>query len=449
MPTPLGVAFVILAGAFAARGRFRWALSLGAAVPVGVVATISGNSIPVFYFLAIWALAAVVLGKQEPSGGRSERGGVLFLVFVGWSLLITGISPFIFSGIPVLAPRGGIDSQLVAPSALTYTPSNLAQVVYVCLGVGVVFYLGRSRKPAGMLLAAALGGFTILSFARLVALRTGLPFPRGFFDNSVGVSYVEGTSEGLMRFRGIFAEPSELAISSLVAAVFFLCSTSRLTGAKRWLAVGVGLMAIVNMVESTATTALAAAVIFGCIFGVYHIYTFVFRGERRPLNVVASAHIVLLVLLLSAPFIVSVISETLLAKSVTASFAARSGADLLSLAVLTDTWGLGAGLGSNRPSSLIPMLVSNVGIVGLVLFGLACLSVFRATWANTDTRAVSWSFLALMVGKCIASPNLSDPLIWLFLGALSSAAWSISAAAPPETPLITQDRKLNRRVFLT
>ncbi|MCQ1957270.1 hypothetical protein NNX39_12245 [Arthrobacter sp. zg-Y826] len=434
MPTLLGISFMVVALFLTMQGRYSWVLSLGAAVPIGVVLSVGNNGVPVFYFFAIWVIIALLFSKRGSGEPRKLPGKAFLLAFAAWSVFVTAFSPGMFAGIPVLAPFGGIDSQLANPSALTYTASNIAQVAYMILGVGVLFYLGRARGLSRMFPAGALAGLTLLSSARLASIRFGTPFPNHFFDNSTGVSYVEGAADGTRRFRGIFAEPSELAMASLVAAVFFLASAPNLTGKAKFAALCLAGLATINMIESTATSALASVVVFTAIFSGYHCVRFIFLGGKVKYRTFVLVPLALPVVAIFTPSAIASVIDTVTGKTETASYSARTGSDVFSAGVFMDTWGLGAGLGSNRPASFLPMLLSTVGIVGAVLFITACVVLLRRSWAIHEARPAVWALVALMSAKCIASPNLSDPLIWLLLGVLANFVWSQTPV--PQQPKI-------------
>ncbi|WP_206541953.1 hypothetical protein, partial [Leucobacter celer] len=52
------------------------------------------------------------------------------------------------------------------------------------------------------------------------------------------------------------------------------------------------------------------------------------------------------------------------------SLNSRSSSDTFSLDLAAHTWGLGVGLGANRPSSFATMLVSCVGLIGAIAFAI-------------------------------------------------------------------------------
>ena len=110
------------------------------------------------------------------------------------------------------------------------------------------------------------------------------------------------------------------------------------------------------------------------------------------------------------------------------SFEVRSRQDTDSLGLLRSTYGLGAGWGSVRASSLIPTLVGNVGIPGMLLLSwLAVCVTLRVGRARrqqlTPQRrfvldASSGSLLGTLLAAIIAVPDLEPLSFYVLLAAL-------------------------------
>ena len=117
------------------------------------------------------------------------------------------------------------------------------------------------------------------------------------------------------------------------------------------------------------------------------------------------------------------------AKSGSDSYSQRSGVDAFSLQVVLRSLGVGVGLGSNRPSSFALMLLSNVGVVGSVLFVAAVVVVVRHALRCGGAGPTIWVLAAILTAKLVSGPDLADPsgLLYLSLGALAGVA----RAAPP------------------
>lgn len=433
MVTPLGVALLVVAAIVAGRRRgYVRLMAVSGGMPIGVSVVAAGQSLPVFYTLAVFAFLGVITAqllrrevRNRPAVQHVRPGALALVLFTGWSIAVTIVGPTLFSGISVLIARKGIDEQFLDPGTLGYTVSNLAQVFYLLVGVGTVFFVSKSPGATPALLGFTLGTLTILSFWRLLSIQYGLPFPAGFFDNSTAVRIIETTSTGAHRFRGIFSEPSSLASTSLTAIVYFAMRLKWLEGWQRSLAIAVLVMAVINAVESTAGTFVAAGLVLLGVLVAFGFWSFVVRGARVNPFVVVGVLLALAIGLFAIPALVDVISGVINEKVGSSSYESRTGVDKFSYLLALQTWGIGVGLGSNRPASFTAMLVSCVGVPGTLFFVVAIFTLIRRSYALPQYRATAWALVSILISKSISGPNLSDPsaLLWITSGILARASW--------------------------
>jgi hypothetical protein len=438
--TPLGLLIlVLLVLAVWKRSLFLLLLAASGGLPLGVALVFAGQSLPAFY--AVGAVAGVMLLATTLVSRRTGRalvrqsrpGANALLLFVAWTIFVTAVAPFVFRGVSVLVARGGIDEQFLDPGTLDYTVSNVAQIVYLIIGVAIVFFVSGSRTSVVGLVSLMLGVITVLSFWRLLSLYAGVPFPVGFFDNATSFRIIESAPGGAARFRGIFAEPSSLGAACITAIVFF---TLRLPWLSRVRRVGAGaiiLMAIVNAAMSTAGTFVAAGLVMLAIVALYGVRRFVLGSARVPVGAVVAGLVVLMFGAFFIPTVVELVNSIINEKVSSSSYGSRTGVDIFSYRLTLQTWGFGVGLGSNRPSSFLAMLLSCVGIPGTVLFSVALFRISRAAWDKPEYRPVVWALVSVLVCKIISGPNLSDPAATLYitLGVLAHGAWK-SPTSPVE-----------------
>ena len=98
-------------------------------------------------------------------------------------------------------------------------------------------------------------------------------------------------------------------------------------------------------------------------------------------------------------------------KSGSGSFINRTAADLYALQLLAMTHWIGVGLGSNRASSLVTSLLSNVGIAGVLCFTIFLWRLFRSL--ATEYAWLARSAFALLVNMFIGVPDVTMPLLWI------------------------------------
>ncbi len=108
----------------------------------------------------------------------------------------------------------------------------------------------------------------------------------------------------------------------------------------------------------------------------------------------------------------------LLDKQESVSFSSRTTADIHALKLFLESYGLGVGLGSNRPSSLIPYLLSQCGIIGTFMFFYFIFSILKFTYNSLKgTQYFGYFFLlpAVLIAQLTAYPDITNPTLWQFI----------------------------------
>lgn len=424
---------VMLYGVLNPAGYGR-ALALGGATAAGAAAALGGVALPTFYAVAIGAALALISASLGSRSGASSPvlpqplppGVPLLLTFLAWSALVTILAPVFFSGTTVNTANG--EARLLAGYV---TPSNVAQVGYLALGICVVVFLARSPHSRPELIGLTVFTTTVLSFWRLLHGEIGLPFPEDLFDNSPTLAFIETAPGGEERFRGILSEPSSLAASCLLAISYGLSRAPRVQG---WRRVGVlavvaaaGYMGAISTSTSFVVAGAVVAFLAVCSLGAEVVL------RRATVSVVSAvtACAVAVAALWLLPRAVAYVASSVDDKVGTASYDERSGADTAAYDVLFNTYGLGSGLGANRASGFLPSLLSTTGVIGTVLFALAVAVLMARAVQIPAYRPVLWTLVSLLVLKLVAGPDLSDPsgILWMSLGLLSHAALR---ATPPQ-----------------
>lgn len=415
---------VIAYGTFGSRGYGR-ALALGGVTAAGAAVVVGTIAVPTFYATAVGTVVALAFELlRNRRGADTPRPGLppgvsLLLLFLGWSVLVTVTAPEVFDGMLVYLPAG--KGTLTAG---VVTSSNIAQMVYLALGVCVVVFLARSPFARPELIGLAAGATTLLSMWRYLHQEVGLPFPDGVFDNSPNLAYIETAPGGLQRFRGILSEPSALAASSLVTMSYLLSRAPQLGGWRRIAAVFVIAVAGYLGVISTSATFVVATVSVALIAAAAFLLGFLTRRRfvSAAVGVVSCAVIVTSLWLM--PIVTDFVDTTINAKVASSSYGERSGANAASYGIFFDTYGIGTGLGANRASSFFAGLLSTTGLVGALLLAAAIVGLVRRGGAMRAYRPVVWALVAVLVLKVVAGPDLSDTsgIMWMSLGLLSRAA---------------------------
>lgn len=439
-------ALVVTALAFWRPAWWPLSLALAGVAPAGVALIVGGLGIPVFYFVAMFAAASVGLRLASVTTGppvriRDVPGGRALMAFGIWAAVVTVTAPALFPGMTVLGSSPTTQTMLVPG---TVTSSNIAQVAYLWIALAVILLVASVERTHGCLVGVTVIAIVALSFWKYLSDLAGLPFPAGLFDNNPGWIYIQTAPGGAERFRGILSEPASLATYCLAAAAFAVAMLPRVaTVAKVGLLVVLGASVWMG-VASTSTTFVVAGSIL-CALALLAFAWPLFRRRKRlsPTHVVVA--LVLLILgYVVGPALSHYVTDVVMAKSGSDSYSARSGLDAFSLQVAFRSMGFGVGLGANRPSSFALMLLSNVGVVGFLLFVAAVVLIVRHALTCGGAAPTVWVLVAILTAKLVSGPDLSDPsgLLYVSLGALAGLS---TRQRPPSLPP-PSDRAAERRL---
>lgn len=420
MVSLIGAVFILATvwAVFFRQSSLIWILSSSVPFAATSAITVGENSIPPFYVVASVLLVSAVTDRVVKGPIRLHHPSMTVLFFFTiWSLGVTVFAPLYFHGIQVLIPRAGIDQQVAAPGLLEFSPSNIAQSLYLVLGVGVVVYVARREYVSPHILAA---GFSIGSILSTSKFAVGDSWPSWIFDSYAGLTYNED------RFRGIFPEPSYLAVFSLAALTYGLLMLARSQGKQAAAYLILTASAGMNLFLSQSGTAALGVAVMIVLAIVVGLTGFLSGRLRVGLGQMATGLFLVAGLAAVGGGAIAKFGELVADKHGSLSFLNRSSADLFSMKILAETYGFGAGLGSSRPSSMLAMLISCTGVVGSVLFLLCLILVLRSAARNAFWLPTVWSLLALISAKFIAEPSLSTPLLWLLVGLCIYAGHGLS-----------------------
>ena len=293
----------------------------------------------------------------------------------GYALLTAVAMPRIFDDQVLVYPQkqeAGAETVL-----LHFGAGNLTQSAYLVIAVlfcvcAAIFIAGRLTAMRRIFDAFLIAGLLSagIAFWQLAAKLTGLPFPDDFLHSNTGWAQLSGQSLGFLpRINGSYSEPAALA--SYMCAYVYCAGWLLAQGCRHRLLLPVFAACLLALVISTSTTGYVVAA-----FGVVLLLLCVLRGRhpqvtarllRAGLPVLAGVLVLAAVLPAAAPQVITAAAAVMtstLDKGQSASYDDRTQADQDSLAMAAQTYGLGVGFGSNRPSSLVPSLLSNVGVPG-------------------------------------------------------------------------------------
>ena len=358
-----------------------------------------------------------------------------FSAFSVVSIVSAFILPMVFSGIRVYTPKGGVDEQYMAPGILFPSSSNLAQAVYLLLyWVSILFFVMRKDRKLLDVTSKAyvMSGIVVCFFAyyQLISILYGLYYPSEYLlNNSTFGIAADTTFAFLPRINSTFTEPSFYAMfmASFVAWIYIQFLNAEKGGKSGyWLVLLIA--AIFSLIISASSTGFIAL----ALFFIMHTFVAIFYGmdgavRRRIILIVSSFFSLIALLYFFVPGVDIIMNVVIFDKGASDSSLHRLASDRYAFTVLSDTNFLGAGLGSNRPSSFIAFLLSNIGILGtfciLVAVGLLLLNgvrAFRRKGAEQRDliacEASGWALLVMLIAKTLGGPDLSFPPMWILLG---------------------------------
>lgn len=407
--TPLGVIFLAIfaVSLFAGRKGFLYALALSISFNDSVVIA-AGNVVvtPFYVGLMVYAALWLAVWRKDAQSASLGLGGQLPLALLAYGVLITAISPGVFAGIGVVSASIGLDAQANALTPLAYSLSNLAQIAYLALTVFLVISNERSGAFTSKHVSVGLGFGVLVACTGLI----GPSWPHTFFDNSPKGFYSIETG----RLRAQFAEPSHLGAFATAAALYFVVMLVMSTTVRQFFvrAIFSGLSVVLLVASSSGTGSIGIllAVILICFIGLVR------RRSSGPIRIPISVFLFGLAAAVAAaallPKLISILSSIIASKTDSLSLSTRSFVDTNSIDVLLRTFLLGAGDGSNRGSSLLLMILSQLGIVGTILFlAIAARAVFRGIRVPANLPA-SMALVGFLSAAFVSLADFVSPILW-------------------------------------
>jgi transposase len=347
----------------------------------------------------------------------------LMVLLLAYAVMSALIFPRLFAGqTTVFVPAQGV----IVEAILRPVSGNLNQVGYFCVGIMSFFAVSvlllrhhdfRSIK-AGFLTFAAL--IAILGMVDLFGKASGAGDLLAPLRTATYALLINVQVEGFWRIVGGHPEASGFAAANLVALAFAF-SYWRATGSRPVLALWSVLLFL--LVLSTSTTSYAGLAVLLLILGISWLWRLLTGGlSRRDMALLVAAGIgaatVLAVFLFGDGRLdpaARLIETTVLEKSTSGSGNERFYWNYKSWMAFLDTYGLGVGLGSSRASSSFIAILSQLGVVGALLFGLAFIDIARRPVRRSPEPAD-----ADLVALCEALRSAGVAII--VAGAISSGA---------------------------
>jgi hypothetical protein len=393
------------------------------------------------------------LGMRYPGEGQVLRTMLPLLGLCLYALLSIYILPDGFAGRIMVWPQR---TDALAPGfvPLQFTFGNVTQTLYLVVDVtfalfAAVFVTRRSVQYYRIVDAYIVGGYIVvmLVFWQLANRVAHVPFPDIVLYSNPSWVIVRQSLGSVPRMQGPFTEPSALAF--YLCGIMFCCLWLVADGCRR-LRPGLLLgLSIACILLSTSTTGICVVVV---ALVAMPVAVAVRHGRRsiarlgRILGLLAVGCV-----LVTGPILVlkpdlvgaaGTVLQSTLAKGDSESYEERSGLDVAALGTVTDTFGLGVGWGSFRSSSLVPGLLANSGVFGVLMVAWFLGNVLllgrraRARTPRHSGRQLVAAFSASLCGQVgaalLSAPMISSLIFYLQLGCVVGVSAQMAGRALPQ-----------------
>ncbi|WP_157937738.1 O-antigen ligase family protein [Oceaniglobus roseus] len=458
----------ILSSTFIAAAMIGTLLVLGlrrglwmffAMMPLGAAAAFNmpavGNASFGIKELAVIAVFGMVF--LRPGGPDSVIGtvrpgqpGCIALVLFVWCILSAFWVPAVFRGatevftISRSANANGIRSIPLGP-----TTGNLTQLFTLSISLAAFLTLATfSRlnpdpRQIDRAIAVATGLNLALGLLDLLSAAGGFEIVMEPLRTANYTILWEARMMGLKRMIGAFPEASSFGSFSMGLFGFWL--HRYLVEPKSRLALVMLLIALFCLLRSTSSAAYVGLVLFVAVYVAYGSATRMRSVLQRQVVVTAIIGALLLwhaVILVYASYelvepVAAFLNETVFEKLGTDSGVERMSWNAQALRNLTDTWLIGAGLGSARASNWLLSTLGSLGVPGTLLFIGFLASVFamrvrggRGSEAQMTVSALKWGCAATLATELLIA---STPNLGVFFFAMAGLATGLarSTAAEP------------------
>ncbi len=339
----------------------------------------------------------------------------VLLPFLIYSVLSSFFLTLLFEGIPVFSPKLGIDDQVDAQTPLVFSASNIGQSFYLFLNVFSVvaavqigFKVGARKVLNVWLLSGFIAAF--FAFYQKLSQMGVVSFPTNFLkSNTIYDQAIDVTIGDFERISGTFTESS---YAGNCIATFFVYYLLLLVLGRSNLK-NIVLCCIYAWATIITTSSIGyIQIIAGLGLAV------IFFNKKAFFPIIT---ILLVFFVFGFSFLNSeLLSVVLLEKTDSLSFLNRISSDIYSFGLFVSTDFLGVGLGSNRPSSFLMYMLSNVGLLGSILFFVFISMVIRLAFINkqcliSEKLALVGALISHLVGKLVGSPDLNFWFFWVLI----------------------------------
>ncbi|MFC2966695.1 hypothetical protein [Acidimangrovimonas pyrenivorans] len=463
VPTTFLALAVIVA--LAVKGPYRGLWLFLAVTPFGAAAAFNlpaagGASIIMRDFCALALFVLLWMQKDAPArllgSMRPFRPGFYLLLLVVFCTVAALFFPRLFVGQTEVFAIARVKNQSsIVSIPLRPTTGNLTQLFRIYIDAAAFFALATvfRQHPDGKVVVKGMAAATFvhvgLGILDVLSHDVGLPQLLDFLRTANYAMLTEVSMAGLKRMVGGFPEASAFGYYTLGLFGFWLHYWLR--AGRSALAAWCLLLTAFVLVRSTSSSAYVAAMAFLVAYAGFAVARHLDRRINRrsaalTVGVAVTLWLAFLVLVAAYELVGPVsdfLNRALFDKLGTASGVERMSWNAQAWVNFTETWLMGAGLGSMRASNWLLACLGSIGLIGTALFAGFFASLGRAPApAQLDPdRAAAIGGLkagcfALLISAMLTAPT---PDLGVFFFALAGLASGLSRGA-----VIESRRELHR-----
>ncbi len=358
------------------------------------------------------------------------------IVFAFFTIIWSFIAPFVFAEYPVFPPALGIDfSAIYGPSPLRFSEYNIAFGIYILFYILTLIFIINTnwgRNDLKILHKTFVMSFLIVLvtsisqiFNFVLKIPDITPYLYTIVTRELSFS-MTGDFLSLPRIQATYQEPSMVSPFIVGVYSYYLYNTFKY---KNLLYLTITIIALILILFFASTTAYISTMVLTLLVIYFNLPLRIknYIVYINPSKIIIIFIIIIIIALIFTGIVfftigfdsfIFLVNEYLVNKSGSGSYKFRTTADLHALRLFIDTYGFGVGLGSNRPSSLLPYLLSQLGFVGTWLFLVFIYKIMYFTYKSLkNTKYFQYFFLipAVFVSQLIAYPDITNPTLWQFI----------------------------------
>jgi hypothetical protein len=392
---------------------------------------IGGSGVaPWTFALAVGLVFQALSGFPRPQfiAGCNVPAVRLLLAFVCYAVWTGMVHPFLFHGITVASPHGGIQP-------LSWGTANLFQIIYL-LAVATMYLLAicSSRETIQSAVTWYVRGCLLICFFALYQLANAVlhvPYPSSvLYSNPSYVIYPAYKINGMWRLNSTLTEASSMAFYLLVGIA--LQGWRVLTGPFRWHSSLSLSLLVVSLLLTQSSSGYLSLIFILAVAGILY-GSYLLRRGAIPRAIFfgfvlfAIVGTVVFATTSASVIVQKEVKSVLLEKKNSSSYRERTASNVLAMQSAQATYLLGAGWGSLRCSGLGYMLIGTVGVPGLLLFLIFLVTLLSPLLSRrkvvTRGNLYGQSLFATVVSMFVAALAGAEPvspILWVLFAAASA-----------------------------